>query len=86
MFVFKGVLCGLPLPFTVLCPSRINAPKVAADTEFFFFGGGRGFLKCRRVMLPRDGLVTPFPEDKDDPCPGCLNFTGGTLSRCEVRS
>lgn len=70
MFVFSAVLCGLPLPFTVLCPSRINAPNVAADTEFF------GGPHMQKSYAARDGPVTPFPEDKDDPCPLCLNFTG----------
>jgi hypothetical protein len=34
----------------------------------------------------RDGPVTPFPEDKDDPCPVYRELHWGTLSRCEVSS
>jgi hypothetical protein len=80
VFVFSAVLCGLPLPVTVLCPSTISAPNVAADTEFL------GVLKCRRVKLPVNGPVTPFPEDKDDPCPVCRELQFGKLCRCKVSS
>jgi len=36
------------------------------------FGGPQ----MQKSYAARDGPVTPQPEDKDDPCPVCLNFTG----------
>jgi len=38
----------------------------------------------QKSYAARDGPVTLFPEDKDDPCPVCRELQWGMLSRCEV--
>jgi hypothetical protein len=49
VFFVSAVLRGLPLYVPVLCPSKIYAPYVAADTEFW---GSQMQKSIAAVMVP----------------------------------
>ena len=64
--------------FAIACHSTTVSVQNICSKRY---GGHRifGVSEMRKSYAARDGPATPFPEDKDDPCPVCRELSMGKV-------